>query len=122
MKKAHLFLIFVFFLITSCSQRSNALQKEHFESFTVISKNSVTTNTVISCIVENKTVLVPVEQFAKLSTISCTVCGRCGNTTIADRLLIEWNTPYVQYQDEHKKQKLHAMNRFENNMTYADIS
>jgi len=83
----------------------------------------------VTCFLSDNRLLVPVEDFADFSGLSYEICPRCGNTAIIkksfnkkDVLLVEWNSPYVYYQNTLKKITLPAVTRRSGNKTYCDPS
>jgi hypothetical protein len=84
---------------------------------------------IITCCIENKKLLVPVEDFSDFAGLPYEVCERCGNTAITkinrdntkDVLLVEWNSPYVYYQNKKKKITLAVFNRRSDNKTYTEL-
>lgn len=108
-----------------CSCAVYAQPEETFVQYTL--KDGGREQTVTCCISDGR-LLVPVEDFADFAGLTYEVCERCGNTAITktyadntkDVLLVEWNSPYVYYQNKNKKITLSAFTKCSGNRTYTD--
>lgn len=82
----------------------------------------------LSCLVKDDVVFVPAEDVILLLNKTYEFCGRCGHIAFnlgnssGDILLIEWNSPYVHYQNKEERIELSNNTIFENGKTYTEFS
>ena len=69
---------------------------------------------------------VPVEDLCKALGLEYEVCGRCGHTAVklsdgsGDIILVQWESPYADYQNREKRITVRAKNLYTDGKTYAD--
>ena len=80
---------------------------------------------ILDCMVKGRSVLVPAEPLLDFYGIRYEVCSRCGNLCVyledgsGDIILIEWNSPYVDYQNREGRITLKENNVYKDGFTYC---
>ena len=135
------------FALLSCKEKNKAsIKNENIREDTILDEALVEENVMeenwtfkevnfssadsdfsLTCRVsESGALQLPLEDFCSIVNASYEVCGRCGNTALflpeGDVLLVQWQSPYVDYRNREGRITLSCLNVFYENKTYAELS
>lgn len=122
-------LFFLIFFLLSCTNKKSEEQNEITEKdysvitqMTVEDKNHNKIN--LSCIANpDGNILVCLEEYFDFMKTSYQVCPRCGNISVTlqngDIILVQWNAPYIDYQNRENRITLPTKNLYVEGRTFC---
>ena len=138
MKFALFYIFFILLVFSSCTKnqatkkqdsapinRHEAIfdEDEKYELYTV--QMGELSESVLCRLSSTEQVQVPLENFCNFIGLQYEVCSRCGNVSVflknGDILLVEWNSPYVDFANKKGRVTLKSRSVYAKGKTFVGV-